>query len=126
MVMRTMLVVSMALLAAACGREEAPPQVSFSRDVMPILQERCVECHQPGEPGFAASGLDLTSYEGVMAGTSYGPMVMPGDPGASNLVRLVEGRADPSIQMPHGDVAGLYQGEIQTLRTWVEQGAPHN
>jgi hypothetical protein len=38
---------------------------------------------------------------------------------------LIEGRADPSINMPHGD-APLPDGAKQTIRAWVEQGAKNN
>ena len=53
----------------ACAAEE---QVSFSQDILPLLQWRCVSCHQaPDGKGFKKSGVDLTSYEGLMKGTKY-------------------------------------------------------
>ena len=39
---------------------------------------------------------------------------------------LVEGRADPSLKMPHGDAKPLEPTEIATIRQWVEQGAKNN
>ena len=42
------------------------------------------------------------------------------------LVMLVEGRADPSLKMPHGDAKPLETAEIATIRQWVEQGAKNN
>jgi hypothetical protein len=47
----------------------AEPQ-SFSEDILPILKGRCVSCHQPGSAGYEKSGLDLTTYEGLMKGPS--------------------------------------------------------
>lgn len=108
---------------AGCGRSEAP--VSFGNDVMPILQRHCLECHQPGADAYAQSGLGVESYAAVMKGTSFGPVVIPGDAFNSNLMVLVEGRADPAIAMPH-DKDKLYQAELDTLRAWIEQGAPDN
>ncbi|AGA33427.1 hypothetical protein TVNIR_1765 [Thioalkalivibrio nitratireducens DSM 14787] len=110
-----------AVLVIGCGERV----VSFSADVKPILDKRCVECHVPGEPGYEASGLELTSYAALMAGTRYGPIVEPGDPLISVLNQLVEGRADPSIAMPHGGQR-LPDSEIATLRDWVAQGARDN
>ena len=52
-----------------------------------------VSCHQPGGEGFNVSGFDLTTYEGLMKGTKYGPMVIAGKPDDSNLFRLVNGDA---------------------------------
>ena len=66
------------------------------------------------------------SYNGVMQGTQYGPVVLPGDPDSSVLNQLVEGRADPSLTMPHGDREKLYAAEKEILRNWVGQGAKNN
>jgi len=111
------------LALAACGGE---PKVSFSQDVQPILNQNCVECHQPGGQGEVASGFDMTSYEGLMKGTRNGPMVIAGDVEGSNLVVLIEGRADPSIRMPHGKSKPIPKKDIQTIRLWIEQGAKNN
>lgn len=111
------------LALAACGGE---PTVSFSQDVQPILNKNCVECHQPGGQGEVASGLDMTSYEGLMKGTRNGPMVIAGDVEGSNLVVLIEGRADPSIRMPHGKKEPIAKEDIQTIRRWIGQGAKNN
>ena len=60
-----------------------------------------------------------------MKGTRFGPVVKPGDTLTSTLIMLVEGRADPSIKMPHGRQP-LSKDEIGALRAWVEQGAKNN
>jgi hypothetical protein len=39
---------------------------------------------------------------------------------------LIEGRADPSLKMPHGDASPLDPTETETIRRWVEQGAKNN
>jgi uncharacterized membrane protein len=111
-------------LASACGRSE--PTVSFSKDVRPVLESRCGECHTPGNPGYEASQLSFASYESLMKGTQYGPVVIAGDSASSNLIVLIEGRADPSISMPHGDSEPLLQSEIDTIKLWIAQGAQNN
>lgn len=107
---------------AACGES----RVSFSQDVQPIFDQHCIECHQAAGAGTVASGFDMTSYEGLMKGTTFGPMVIAGDPQGSNLLVLMEGRADPSISMPHGQREPVPEGDIATIRNWVEQGAKDN
>lgn len=114
------------VILAGCGRGEEEPQVSFQADVVPILERHCLECHDAVGGGTAASGFSVVSYNGVMQGTQYGPVVLPGDPDSSVLIQLVEGRADPSINMPHGDNRDLYASEKETLRRWVAQGAKDN
>jgi len=99
--------------------------VSYSAQVQPIIEQRCMECHQPGEPGYEESGLEMTSYASLMQGTRFGPIIEPGEPMNSVLNQLVEGRAHPSIAMPHGRDR-LPDSEIALLRRWVEQGALDN
>lgn len=115
---------ALAALVVGCGKSSQP--VSFSADVQPILERRCAACHEPGQPGYEASGLRMSSYEDLMEGTRYGPVVLPGDAMSSALIMLVEGRADPSLKMPHGDARPPTSDEVMTLRKWVEQGAPEN
>src|SRR5262245_34086057 len=79
----------------------AEPQ-SFSEDILPILKGRCVSCHQPGGAGYEKSGLDLTTYEGLMTGTKFGAMVIARDPESSNLMWLLDWRASPADRMAHG------------------------
>jgi hypothetical protein len=41
------------------AQRPGPPPTSFAEDVFPIFKGRCIDCHQPGGPGYEASGLDL-------------------------------------------------------------------
>lgn len=107
----------------ATGFAENAPLTSFKSDVQPILQYRCLECHRADGPGVAYSGLNLEDYEGLMKGTKFGPIVVPGNAMVSNLNVLVEGRA--GIRMPHNRKR-LTPCELQVLRDWVNQGAQNN
>nr|VFJ52429.1 MAG: Planctomycete cytochrome C [Candidatus Kentron sp. FM]VFJ52581.1 MAG: Planctomycete cytochrome C [Candidatus Kentron sp. FM]VFK08042.1 MAG: Planctomycete cytochrome C [Candidatus Kentron sp. FM] len=121
------LVGTCALSVTGCGEST----VSFENDVRPILAENCLECHQPDGKGFEASGLSMGTYEDLMKGTQpaggkqRGQVVVPGDVASSTLMRLVEGRADPSLKMPHGKEP-LNEKDAATLRKWIEQGAEKN
>lgn len=110
-------------LLAACSNE---PAVSFSQDVNPILEKNCLSCHQSGGSGYEVSGLSMVSYDDLMNGTSAGPMVIGGDVEGSNLLVLMEGRADPSISMPHGAMDPVPASNIATIKLWVAQGAKNN
>ena len=115
-----------AALAACNPAPPAAPAVSFRNDVAPIIEKHCVSCHVPGKPGAEASGFVVDSYAALMKGTKFGAVVLPGDPVSSTLIVLVERRADPSINMPHGTIDRLSAAEITTLRAWVQQGARNN
>lgn len=80
--------ISLGLVPAAKEACAAQAKMSFAEDVMPIFKGRCTGCHQPGGEGFEKSGLDLTTYAGVMKGNKHGAMVLPGDAQGSNLVWL--------------------------------------
>lgn len=123
----TLLATALGLAGCTGGEEPGTVQkVSFEQDVLPILEQHCGDCHSRDGAGYEKSGLALTGYEDLMQGTQYGPVVKPGDPLSSTLVILVEGRADPTLKMPHGDLPGLDEQEIATLRAWIEQGAEND
>lgn len=117
-----------AALAAAMGSAGgaiAAEEVSFKLDVQPIIESRCTQCHAPGGDGYEKSGLDLTSYEGLMKGTKHGPIIVPGDSFTSNLNVLLEGRASPELRMPHNQ-RPLLQLQQKIVADWVKQGARNN
>ena len=89
-------------------------QVSFSTDIQPIFNSRCISCHGGTE------GLYLDSYAGVMNGSMSWPVVIPGDPINSRLIQLVS-----SEYMPYGGPP-LSQDEVQSLVNWVAAGAPND
>jgi len=102
-------------------------EVSFKNDVQPILHDYCISCHSPGGRGHAKSGLDLTSYEGLMKGTIYGPVVIPGNSEASTFTKLLTG-TNKGLKMPAGlnETGTLDRQYILILRKWVQQGAKNN
>ena len=120
LILRAALLSGAAMLMACSAKS-----VSFSKDVQPILSKHCSECHAAGKPGFEASGLDTTSYASLMKGGKFGPLVKPADAFTSALNMLVEGRAHPSIRMPHGKEK-LPAADIETLKNWVNQGAKND
>jgi hypothetical protein len=100
-------------------------QLSYSEDIAPIFRGWCVSCHQPSGEGYEASGLDLRTYQGLMTGTKFGPMVIPGNPDESNLVVLLTGRASPELQMPRNHKP-LPPCLLQNIWKWIFQGAEDN
>ena len=108
--------------AAGGGQQK---QISYAQDLVPIFRGYCVPCHQPGGEGYKASGVDLRTYEGLMKGTKYGPVVIPYEPDNSSLLALIEGLTSPQIRMPFG------QHELPSclqlrINSWIFQGAKNN
>ncbi len=107
---------------AGCSGE---PAVSYQAEIRPIIDKYCTECHLEGGDGTAASGFLLTTYDDLMKGTRYGPVIVPEHPLSSSFYRLVAGKVDKSIRMPHGK-EGLAPQDIVAVERWILQGAKNN
>jgi hypothetical protein len=102
---------------------DSPAGVSFSGDVFPIFDRRCVKCHGgPKDDGSLRieEGLKLTTYADVMAGSWNGPVVEPGSAEGSYLVeQIITG------EMPKKEPR-LLPSEVRIISAWVDAGAPDN
>ena len=118
-------VITIGILTAltACGRE---PDISYKTDVAPILSKYCDECHLKGGEGTENTDFVVESYDTVMKGTKFGPVVVAGHSASSTLYRLVTGQVDKSIQMPHDKTEKLNQQEATVIQQWIDQGAQDN
>lgn len=96
--------------------------VSFSNDILPLFEKKCISCHGGEVDGeiVTESQLDLTTYEAVMAGSEFGPVIEPGDVEGSYLFESVE-----LGDMPEDDDP-LSEKEIEMIREWILAGAPNN
>jgi hypothetical protein len=91
--------------------------VSFSQDVMPILERTCTRCHGGSR---REEGLDMRTYAAVLQGSQNGPVIIPGDAEASFLItQIVTG------EMPRR-APRLPAEQVQILIDWVNQGALDN
>ncbi len=109
--MRFLAVVSFLLFAPAVYSSEP---VDFKKDIRPILQERCFACH-----GALAqkSKLRVDSAANLLKAGA----VVPGKPGASELIARVSSADDATRMPPEGHV--LKPEQIAKLKEWIEQGA---
>ena len=102
-------------------------KVSYQHDIAPVLESRCVKCHSsPDGSGYKAIGLKLDTYDGVIKGSIYGPIIIAGDSRHSILNMLVEGRAGKRECMPEQSQQGLNDEQINLFSDWVNQGALKN
>ena len=123
--MKYIATISLALmpLISSCAFQ----QVSYQSDITPIINNKCIECHtSPNGNGYQATGLMMDSYEALMQGSVYGPIVIGGDSQRSVLNMLVEGRAGNVRRNLHNNGNALSDDEIKAFRVWVEQGALDN
>ena len=93
--------------------------VDFSKDVFPVLQRACFECHgaekQKGD-------LRLDSRDAAMKGGADGAVIAPGKPQESDLVRRISLPRGHKDAMPkRGDL--LKPAEIENIKSWIAAGA---
>ena len=98
--------------AAAADRNE------FGREIKPILERHCLECHNDRDP---RGGLSLQTAEAARRGGESGPVIVGGDPNSSYLLDLVTPSAGKAA-MPQG-APSLAPDDIATLRDWISDGA---
>jgi hypothetical protein len=92
-------------------------RVDFSRDILPLLSDRCFRCHGPDQA--AREGdlrLDLERDAKLSA-------IKPGDVAGSELMKRITA-SDPDERMPPADSKlKLSKEEIDLIRRWIDQGA---
>lgn len=94
---------------------------NYDQDIAPIMQKYCVSCHGGvGSDGktVVEMGLDLTSYAGMMTGSTYGSVLEPRNPNGSLLLEMME-----SGEMPE-DGDKVPADLILVVRNWIAAGAP--
>jgi len=111
-----------ALAAAWClgslwAQKPAPAEVSYFREIRPVIQRNCQGCHQPA---MKQGGLDLTRYETFAAGGNKGPAFRPGAPEESLILAFIKGERQP--RMPFGSPA-LPDDQIESFQRWIAAGA---
>jgi uncharacterized membrane protein len=104
-------------VATLAATADSGKPVSFSKDILPILETACVSCHG-GEK--TSKGLDLKSYASLMTGSQNGAVILAGNATGSKLVSMVQ-----SGKMPKRGTK-LTAEEIQLLLDWVNAGATNN
>ena len=105
------------ILLAACSPLVAAP-VDFAREVKPIFEKHCYECHATLKQK-ADYRLDIKAVA-LNGGAEHAPNVVPGKSSESPLFRFVSG-ADEEIAMP--PKSKLNSAEIDTLKRWIDEGA---
>jgi hypothetical protein len=112
----------LALATSGFAQADSPQQISFNRDVRPILSNNCFYCHGP-DVGTREADLRLDTASGMAADLDGFALVSPGKPEDSELyLRLTA--FDPRDRMPHADSGKELTGEqIGIIGKWIEQGA---
>ena len=91
--------------------------ISYSTTIQPILTANCTSCHG----GNHSTGLDLSSYTGLMVGSNNGPVIIAGD----HVNSLLWQRVDAGEMPPNPD-PDLSSNEVSLIAQWINEGAINN
>ena len=107
---------------AAIAQTETPRQtIDFDKQVWPILQTHCVDCHGPDTQ---ESELRLDRKWAMLRGGNSGePAIAPGDAESSYLIQLITGNQAGKLMPPKDSGDSLSTEEISILKQWIEAGA---
>ena len=116
------------LIAAAFAIPSAPaddadplPPVDYTRDVKPILEMHCYDCHSASDQ---QAGLRVDTAALTIEGGDSGPAVIPGKSQESHLLAVLTGESEEVDRMPL-DSDPLSDEEIDIVRRWIDAGAEY-
>jgi len=101
-----------AMITAVAIPASAQRDPLFKTEILPVLEKNCVSCHRPQQ---AMAKLDLSTFAGMMQGSSSGPVLVPGKPERSLMWKLIE-----TDQMPQG--GKLTNAEKQLIKSYIQYG----
>ncbi|HIE72110.1 MAG TPA: DUF1549 domain-containing protein, partial [Planctomycetes bacterium] len=109
-------------LLAQAPSDEAN-SIRYSRDIRPLLSDRCFRCHGP-DANERLADLRLDSREFALADRDGSAAIVPGAPERSLLIERIKSH-DPDERMPpsKSNKPPLNEHEIALIAQWIEAGA---
>ena len=130
-VLRPILTLTLAAAVATAGGAAVAPEkqaqfpaaatrpIDFARDIQPIFEASCVQCHGRGKDKGAFS---LETREDFLAGGDNGAPAIVGKSAESPILELITSR-DPETVMPKKGKK-LTAEQVGIFRAWIDQGMP--
>lgn len=111
-----------AVAIPAASTSRVGGEISYSRQVRPILAEHCFACHGPDEAQRKA-GLRLDDEPTAKSRRKGRIAIVSGDPQASELIRRIHTQDPDDVMPPPQQVKRLSSAEQAILDAWIRQGA---
>jgi hypothetical protein len=133
---RTLLALSSVILLTDCATRQTgahhyaesriyptrvPEKIDFARDVRPIIESQCLECHNSKDARHNA-GLNLETRQLSMRTGRQPPVIRPGDPKNSLFIRALKLDAVHPISMPPAPDK-IWDARLEILEKWIQTGA---
>ncbi|HTF64409.1 MAG TPA: c-type cytochrome domain-containing protein, partial [Edaphobacter sp.] len=92
----------------------------FETEIRPVLATRCYGCHS-SKLKSPMGGLVLDTKAGMRAGGGGGPVIVPGNPASSRLLKALSYN-NTDLRMP--PTGKLPDEKIAAFEKWIAAGAP--
>ena len=102
----------------------AEAELSFNRDIRPVLSDRCFLCHGPDAKN-QKSDLRLDTLEHATADLGGYAAIVPGNPKDSALLRRINHTDPDEVMPPPASRLSLTDKERATLAQWIGEGAAY-
>ncbi len=100
-------------------------EVSFNRDIRPIMSDTCFLCHGR-DAGNREADLRLDRPEDAYADRDGAPAIVPGDPANSLLIWMINAEDEEERMPPQKHARQLTGTEKNLFYQWIEEGAPYD
>ncbi|MCS5627176.1 MAG: PSD1 and planctomycete cytochrome C domain-containing protein, partial [Planctomycetes bacterium] len=112
------------LVFASSSFSFAEDRIDFEKQILPIFEQKCFECHSGGGKKKPKAGLRLDVAEAIIKGTKREKIIEPHRPDDSILIEVISLPADDDDLMPPpGKAKPLSKAEVSLLRRWISEGA---
>ncbi len=108
-----------ALYLVTASAAFAQAKVDFAKDIQPILQKTCIQCHGAEK---SKGDLRLDSKEAAMKGGKNGPVIIAGDAAKSEVHRrIILPKGHDDVMPTKGEP--LSKAQTDLIKDWITQGA---
>jgi hypothetical protein len=98
--------------------------VTYAKDIKPLFDRSCVECHGGKKP---KAKLSLETLEGALRGSADGKVIQPGSSAKSQLVLSAAHLGPKDTWMPPPNKKAKFpqlpNEQVGLIRAWIDQGA---
>jgi len=113
------------VVGLAAAEDKPGTQISFNRDIRPILSDTCFRCHGPDDQQ-RKGGLRLDIRENALKPSESGGIaIVPGKLEASELIERITSTDDTTVMPPHSLGKKLTPAQITLFKQWIQEGAEY-
>lgn len=119
------ILIAVLIFCVCFGNQLFAQDLSYQREIRPILAKNCFKCHGPDEETREAD-LRLDTFAGATQNNSDVKAVVPNQPEQSELIRRIGSDDEFEVMPPPDSGLSLTQEQKKLLEKWIKQGAKYD